>query len=287
MSIVFLFVSALCWTFFDFARKKLVASETPLALTVAFNVGAIPLYCLAFFLSAEHDSLALVNDISDLNLSYWIPSFVAAGLAALAAVGFITALKLGDIARVIPVLALTPVISTLAAGWLLGESLNLSQWLAMSVTVIAIAGAQGGLHHVRGKPFLLMLLVCLGWGTGIVFDKQALSHSGPFFHGIVQTILGSLLLLAYALISSTSVRVRSGVLRLLPALVVFVAAVVFQWFALSGLDAGIVETVKRSVGIIGALLGGLLLFKEAITKSQVLWCLVILACIPVILQPEV
>ena len=57
MSIVFLFVSALCWTLFDFARKKLVASETPLALTVAFNVGAIPLYCLAFFLSAESNSL--------------------------------------------------------------------------------------------------------------------------------------------------------------------------------------------------------------------------------------
>lgn len=286
MSIVFLLLSALGWTLFDFARKKLVAGETPLALTIAFNVGAIPLYCLAFFLSTESEKLVLGVDFSALNFSYWVPSFIAAVLTAVAAVAFITALKLGDIARVIPVLALTPVISTLTAGWLLGESLDLVQWLAMIVTIVATIGAQGGVHHVRGKPFLLMLLVCLGWGTCIVFDKQALLHSGPFFHGIVQTILGSILLFAYALVSTTSIHIQNGVIRLLPALIIFVAAVVFQWLALTALDAGIVETVKRSIGIIGALIGGVLLFKEIITRNQVLWCLVIVAFIPIILQPE-
>ncbi|MAE35358.1 MAG: hypothetical protein CMH97_08990, partial [Oceanospirillaceae bacterium] len=139
MSIAFLFISAICWTLFDLSRKKLVANETPLALTLAFNVGAIPLYLAAYFIASD----------SSVSAGYWLPSLVAATLAAMAAVGFITALKLGDVARVIPVLALTPVISTLAAGWLLGESLSLYQWLAMLVTVVAIGGAQGGLHHVK------------------------------------------------------------------------------------------------------------------------------------------
>ncbi len=277
MSIAFLFISAICWTLFDLSRKKLVANETPLALTLAFNVGAIPLYLAAYFIASD----------STVSAGYWPPSLVAAALAAMAAVGFITALKLGDVAKVIPVLALTPVISALAAGWLLGESLSVYQWLAMLVTVVAIGGAQGGLHHVKGKPFLLMLLVCFGWGVGIVFDKQALEHSGPFLHGVVQTTLGSLLIATYAFTTKTPARLQGQALRLIPALLVFVGAVVFQWLALDGLDAGIVETVKRSVGIVGALLGGLLLFREAITKAQVFWCIVILACIPVILQPEV
>jgi len=274
MSIAFLFASAICWTLFDLARKQLVANETPLALTLTFNIGAIPLYCIAWF---------LVSD-AEVTAGYWWPSVVAAVLAAMAAVGFITALKLGDIARVIPVLALTPVISTLAAGLVLDESLTLPQWAAMLVIVVAIAGAQGGLHHVRGKPFLLMLLVCLGWGIGIVFDKQALAHAGPFFHGIVQTSLGAVLLTLYALLTKTPARLSGSLYRVIPALLVFVAAVVFQWLALAGLDAGVVETVKRSVGIVGALLSGLILFKEDINRWQVIWCGVILACIPVVLQ---
>ena len=75
--------------------------------------------------------------------------------------------------------------------------------------------------------------------------------------------------------------------RLIPALFVFVLAVVMQWMALEEIDAGIVETVKRSIGILGALIGGVLIFRERLKRSQILWCVVILLCIPVILQPEV
>ena len=277
MAIVFLLISAVSWTLFDLARKKLVAGEAPLALTLAFNLGAMPLYGLAWWLSGE--SIATPD--------YWLPSAVAAALAALAAVGFISALKIGDIARVIPILALTPVISTVAAGLVLDESLNLLQWLAMLVTVVAIVGAQGGLSHIKGKPFLLMLLVCSGWGIGIVFDKQALAHSGPFFHGLVQTAAGSVLLILFALISGMPARLTTNPLRVIPALVVFVAAVVFQWLSLTELDAGVIETVKRSIGIIGALIAGVFVFNEQVTRARILWCLVILSGIPVILQPEI
>lgn len=277
MAVIFLFASALCWTLFDLTRKKLVANEAPLALTLAFNVGAIPLYGLAWLISTEGVAAP----------EYWLPSAVAAFLAAMAAVGFITALKLGDIAKVIPVLALTPVISTLAAGLVLDESLTALQWLAMLVTVIAIVGVQGGLTHIKSKPFVLMLLVCFGWGVGIVFDKQALSHSGPFFHGFIQTLIGSAILLVFAVASGWQARLNGSVIRVVPALLIFIGAVVFQWLALVDLDAGVIETVKRSIGIIGALLAGALIFKEQVSRAQIFWCLVILSGIPVILQPEI
>ena len=77
MSIAFLFISAICWTLFDLSRKKLVANETPLALTLAFNVGAIPLYLAAYFIASD----------SSVSAGYWLPSLVAATLAAMAETG--------------------------------------------------------------------------------------------------------------------------------------------------------------------------------------------------------
>lgn len=274
--LVFLLVSSVSWTLFDLARKKLALNEQPLALTIAFNVGAFPLYLCAWWLSQEGLSVA----------GYWQPSIIAASFAAIAAVGFVTALKLGDVSRVVPVLALTPVISTLAAGMALGESLTLMQWIAMLVMVVAIAGAQGGIKHIRSKPFVLMLLVSFCWGVGIVFDKLALQHSGPLFHGVIQTLLVAVALLVFALMTKRSAIVQSPLYRLLPALLLFVLAVVTQWWALAGLDTGIVETVKRSVGIVGALLGGVMLFRERLSIYQTVWCCVILLGIPVVLQPD-
>tara|TARA_B110000211_G_scaffold113609_1_gene131835 strand:+ start:4837 stop:5682 length:846 start_codon:yes stop_codon:yes gene_type:complete len=275
--LAYLFISSLAWTLFDLARKHLVHHEQPLALTVAFNVGALPLYLGAWWLSSEQWAAS----------DYWPPAFVAAILAAIAAVGFITALKLGDIARVVPVLALTPIVSTVIAGFMLEESLTLIQWCAMLITVVAIVGAQGGVSYIRGKPFVLMLMVSLCWGGGIVFDKLALRHTGPLFHGVVQTFCVAAVLVCFAFMAKRNITLQGAWYRLIPALFVFVLAVVMQWMALEEIDAGIVETVKRSIGILGALIGGVLIFRERLKRSQIIWCVVILLCIPVILQPEV
>lgn len=274
--LAYLFISSIAWTLFDLARKHLAHHERPLALTLAFNLGAFPLYLAAWYGSAEGWGAA----------EYWQPALVASILAAIAAVGFISALKLGDIARVVPVLALTPIISTLFAGFVLGESLTLIQWGAMLITVVAIAGAQGGIAYVRSKPFLLMLLVSICWGLGIVFDKLALQHAGPLFHGVIQTFNVAVVLILFAFMTRQSIAIKGSWIRLIPALLVFVIAVVMQWMSLEQVDAGIVETVKRSVGIIGALIGGVLIFRERLRVSQIVWCVVILLGIPVILQPE-
>lgn len=276
MYLGFLLISSLAWTLFDLARKSLAHSEQPLTLSIAFNIGALPLYFLAWLISSE--------GFADIN--YWLPSFIAAMFAAIAAVGFVTALKLGDVTRIVPVLALTPIISTVAAGFALGESLTLWQWGAMLVTVVGIMGAQGGVSHIRSKPFALMLLVSVCWGIGIVFDKLALQSSGPLFHGVIQTFFVALVLIAFAYMTKRGVSLSGPAYRLIPALSVFVIAVVMQWLALIEFDTGVVETVKRSLGIVGALVGGVLLFKERLRLLQIAWCVVILAGLPVVLQPE-
>jgi len=277
MAVLFLFVSSLSWTLFDLARKKLVSTESPMVLTLAFNAGTFPLYLAGY----------LIWETTPVTVGYWIPGLISAGIAVTTALGIFTALKHGDFSRVIPVLALTPVISTLSAGIFLDERLSLSQWIAMLAVIGAIVGAQGGLSHVRSKSFALMLFVSFGWGVGTVIDKMALQHAGPFFHGSMQTAIVTLMLVMFYAQSRLRIRTAGHIFKLLPALLLFFSAVVFQWLALPDLDAGVVETVKRSVGIVGAVIAGMLVFKEHVSRAQIFWCLVILSGIPVILQPEI
>jgi len=276
-----LFASALCWVLFDLLRKKLAATESPLALVTAFNVGAVPLYLLGYI---------FFEDVP-IEQAYFVPGLIAAGLAVLSALGFVSALKHGDISKVIPVLALTPIISTVAAAVFLGEVLTMAQWIAMITVVIAIVGAQGGIGNIKNQVFVIMVLVSFGWGLGIVADKMALQHAGPFFHGVMQTSLASMILVQAFTRGYPTGRISLSFSRaawwILPALLAFFVAVLAQWLALADLDAGVIETVKRSVGIVGAVIAGMLVFKERVSRAQIFWCLVILSGIPVILQPEI
>ncbi|MDF1764192.1 MAG: DMT family transporter [Oleibacter sp.] len=276
MAVFFLLISALSWSLFDLTRKQLVSTRSPLALSITLNLGALPVYLVAFWLTGAET----------LTSGYWLPGFIAASLAALAAVGFITALKLGDIARVVPLLSMTPVISTLGAYFFLDEILTVWQWLAMIIIVVAIIGVQGGIRFVRGKPFLLMAMVSTCWGIGIVFDKMALQHAPPVLHGVIQTSIVSGLLIAFALLRQQRVIAEGSLLKVIPAMAVFVIAVIAQWTAMRDIDAGIVETVKRSIGILGAMFWGFLLFKERIKLIQIMCACVIIVCMIVILLPN-
>jgi len=60
------------------------------------------------------------------------------------------------------------------------------------------------------------------------------------------------------------------------ALLVFVLAVSGQWLAVTEIHPGIVETVKRGVGIIGAACWGVWLFGENVKPWQLLLMLLII-----------
>ncbi len=268
-------------------RKHLSQQWQPLPLAFALNLGVVPLYLL----------LWLGSGAGMAEVSYWPAGLTSVVLASVAAVAFVAALKSGELSRLIPVLALTPVIAALAGWLMLDEQLTLLQWLAMLITVIAIVGVQasvkggvngsvkGSLHRVSGKPFLLMLLVAVCFGLVVVTDKIALQHGPMMMHGVVQGAGVSLLLGTLVLRQRPAFSGRQFV-SLLPALLLFSIAVLGQWFALLNLEAGVVELVKRSIGIIGALLLGRLLFHEQITRSQVLWSILITGMIAIMLSPQ-
>ena len=290
-AILSLLIASISWSLFDLTRKHLSQQWQPLPLAFALNLGVVPLYLL----------LWLGNGAVMAEVAYWPAGLTSVLLASVAAVAFVAALKSGELSRLIPVLALTPVIAALAGWVMLDEQLTLLQWLAMLITVIAIVGIQGSvqgsvhggvkggvkgsLHRVSGKPFLLMLLVAVCFGLVVVTDKIALQHAPMMMHGVVQGA-GVSLLLGTLVLRQRPAFSGHQLVSLLPALLLFSTAVLGQWFALLNLEAGVVELVKRSIGIIGALLLGRLLFHEQITLSQVLWSILITGMIAIMLNPE-
>lgn len=272
-------MASISWSLFDLSRKYLSRQWQPLPLAFALNLGVVPLYLLLWLSTGWEVAVP----------AYWPAALISVALAAVAAVAFVAALKSGELSRLIPVLALTPVIAALAGWLLLDEHLTRLQWLAMLVTVIAIVGVQwsdqGGLQRVSGRPFLLMLLVAFCFGLVVVTDKIALQHAPLMWHGLVQGGGVSLLLGIVVWRQGAHIPARQ-IPSLLPALIVFALAVLGQWFALLSIEAGVVELVKRSIGILAALLLGRLLFQEQITVSQVLWSILITAMIAIMLRPQ-
>ncbi|MCD8523763.1 MAG: DMT family transporter [Saccharospirillaceae bacterium] len=274
----FMLVSALAWSLLDLARKKLTAYAQPLTLAIWLSAGVTPLYLL----------LWLFQGASLPDAGYWLPGLVSLLVSALASVCYIRALSVGRIALLIPVLAFTPVVAALLSVGLLGERLSGVQWLAMLSIVLAIFLLHSGWNILlrpkeAGAGLGLMLVVALCLGTGIVFDTMALTSATVFFHGLIQSAgMCLVLLLAY---SADSLR-RSGRLSvpnysgpwglLVLALLVFILAVSGQWLALDDVHPGIVETVKRSIGIIGAACWGVWIFGETVKPWQGLLMLLII-----------
>ncbi|WP_430462696.1 EamA family transporter [Thalassolituus sp. LLYu03] len=275
---IFALISALAWSVFDLIRKKLASTARPLSLAIWFALGVTPFYAGLWLFSGA----ALPQS------SYWLPGLISVLAAAIASVSYIRALSVGRIAMLVPVLSFTPVVAALLSWVLLGDTLTLWQVVAIAVIVLAIFLLHGGTALLvnpaaAGPGFGLMLLVSLCWGVVIVLDKWALASAAVFFHGMVQSG-GMALLLWLALIKSDGVRnggwrpVYNGPLwLLLVALLVFLTAVSSQWFALSSVHPGIVETVKRGTGILGAALWGVWFFQESVHKGQLGLMLVIIA----------
>lgn len=274
---IYALLSALAWSVMDMLRKRLARYASPLTLAIWLALGVTPLYVLAWGM----------GDWGGPEPDYWLPGLLSVVAASLAAFCFMKALSVGRIATLIPVLSVTPVIASLLSWLLLADTLTLPELLAIAVIVVAVFLLNGGMKVITspdhaGPGFGLMLVVSACWGVVIVLDQWALRSAPLPFHGVVQS--GGMFLLLSCVAWATS---NKGELRLLPvfnghvgllllAIATFASAVSLQWLALETIHAGILETVKRGVGIIGAAVWGVWLFHERVTIWQLILMLVVI-----------
>ena len=125
---------------------------------------------------------------------------------------------------------------------------------------------------VRETGSLLMLLTAVLWSLALPLDKLALRHGSGAFHGLVLIVGMGLAIFLVVVVRRELAQVR----QVMRAPWWFVAGVVLgtvalgaQLLALPMAWVSLIETIKRSVGNVMALVFGRLLLAEAITAPKV------------------
>ncbi|CAH9062509.1 hypothetical protein PSECIP111854_03027 [Pseudoalteromonas sp. CIP111854] len=255
---IYALISALCWAGFDLCRKQLAQSFSAPKMSIMFSSLVLPIFLVLWIFSG---ATLPTND-------YYLSATVSGLLAAFGSVSFIRALALGKMAIVLPMLSFTPVCSALLAWLWLKDPLN-------SIQIIAILGITLGSFWVLGGRLKTQeagvwqgLLAACCWGCCIVLDKFALQYGPKEFHAIYITII-----ILFTIPTMLGVKIKFNILKKFPlwwlfATLCFSGAVIFQFMAIELLQPGVVEGLKRAVGILSALLVGMLFFKEQISVKQ-------------------
>ena len=258
----------------DLLRKALSHRIHPVPLLLALAAGMAP----AFIAWWIWEGVALPTT------GYWIPGLASMLLNVVANLIFLVAVRISPLSLTIPMLSLTPVFTSLLAIPLLGERPGGPEWLGI-VAVVAGAfwlnvdrrasevGAPIWRRLGRERGSVLMVLVAALWSLAMPLDKLAVASATVAFHGAVLNVGVALVLVLVLVLAPaegrlSEVRRRPGLVAALVA--VSILALGLQLIAITRVWVGLVETLKRAVGSLLALLSGRLFFDEAIDAQQVL-----------------
>jgi drug/metabolite transporter (DMT)-like permease len=264
--LVIAFIGAACWAGLDVTRKLLVRGMEPVAAA-----GWLALLNAPVFLG-----WALLAPGPSPSPGYWLPGGTALVLQVAANVLFFRALFLSPLSLTIPFLSLTPVFTSLIALVLLDEHPSTLQWAGIVLVVLGALGLHGwggsllvALRRERGS--LYMIVVALIWSVTGSLAKLSLEHASIPWHGAIQTGGVGLAILGGLLVRSGPARLRmpASHRRWLAASWLFsLAALTCQYAAIRLIFVGLVEALKRGVGMTSSVLLGRALFGESLTPAK-------------------
>jgi len=256
------------WAGFDATRKALVARVEPTAAVAWVNLLQGPL-----FLGWAAASGALAVEAA-----YWPIGLGTLALQVLANLLLFRALAISPLGATIPFLSFTPVFASLVGLVVLSQMPSALQWVGIGVVVVgALLVHAGGersllasLREERGS--LMVLGVAAIWSLTTALDKLALDHASVPLHAAVQSG-GVGLAAALWLVLRGRTRAlrleRHAAAPLLGALAFGTAALALQLWAIQLLLVGLVETIKRALGMTSAVVVGRLAFDEPVTRYKV------------------
>ena len=272
LGIVLATVSALCWGGLDALRKKLALHLDALPLTWWLIVGQWPLFLAWVVWSGQ----------SDFTSAWFLPGFIVSTLAILGAMLFIKAVQLSPLSLVIPMLSFTPVFAVLTSAVILEEYPSERQLLGIGIIVsgafsLGWTGNRAG-HRGWYEPGVwMMVAVSLCWAATLTFDKLALNYAAVPMHALMQSMLmGISLWIILAIRGSLSELKKISQYKKLYiwAVITSCLATGTQLMAITVVQVGVVEAIKRSLGLALSVLSGWIFFKEPPTlmkQLSVLW----------------
>lgn len=266
--------AALGLSAFDVIRKLLTRTVPALPLTALLVAGPLPLL-LAW---------ALWDGVTFPDAGYLLPGLAALGTNLLGGVLYLRAVHASPLSATIPLLALTPVFSTLVGQVLLGEGLLPWQWLGVTVVALGALVLNGRTADLwapqrlftsltREVGSLFMLAAAGLWGAGSALDKVSMLHASPAVHAALQA-LGALAVLLIILRGQHQLH---DLLRVAPAwrtyalgIAISTVASLMQLSAFQVLNVGLAEGMKRALGMSFSVVMGRLVFAEAVTLPKAL-----------------
>ncbi|MGB1699424.1 MAG: DMT family transporter [Nannocystaceae bacterium] len=274
--IIFALCSSLSWAGLDIVRKQLATKIPTLALAALLSLGQAPAFGIWWAITG--------GEIG--SVDYFLPASAGLALNIAANILFLMAMRASPFSVSIPFLSFTPVFSAILAIPLLDELPTGTQVAGIGAVVIGAIvitsdGARGdegetiGLWraflHERGAVYMTLVALC--WSATSVLDKLATSHASLPIHALVMNC-GVGVLLALFLVATK----RGGEFRgarqhptaLVIGMLVGGAAFAFQLLAIQGLLVGVVETIKRAVGLLVALIVGRMAFGETVTTPRII-----------------
>ncbi len=273
-ALLLVLLSSLAWSGVDATRKELTSHVQPLPLLFLQTAVTAPLFAL----------WVAVEGMPALGQGYLLPALTSVVVNIGANLAFLAALRVSPLSVTIPLLSLTPVFTTLLAIPMLGERPTPLQGLG----ILLVVGGAFGLNLVveeglsaaaiwrswtREKGTLWMVMVAFLWSVAVPLDKMALERSSGPFHGLVLNAgvasgIFCALIATRRLPELSDVRRTRGVFLL--GVVLSALALGLQLKAMELVWVGLVETLKRGIGNISAVLFGRLLFAEPVTPRKVL-----------------
>lgn len=254
--------AAIGWALYDVARRALASHLTAWALVAASTVTALPVLI----------AWAVVSGDWRLQPGYWLPGLASVALNVAANFGYFRAFQVAPMSVTLPMLSFTPLFATLLGAVFLGETIGLRE--ATGALLVVLGGLllglrAGGLRFEPGSA--IMLGVAFLWSATLLLDKRALTLASPSIHALVLyagVAVGGVAALGFARRLGDLRAVRGHWLALIAAVAIGVLALALQLFALRELPVGVVETLKRGVGGLSAVLLGRWLYREEITARK-------------------
>jgi len=293
ISVTALVATLLCaigFAAFDYFRKVAADKFDARVLLVFLLGGQVPVISIWLLTSGQFQ----------LDVGYFLPGAITA-LAGLAAnILFLMALQLSPLSLMIPLLSFVPVFTTLFSAFLLGEVPTIQQLLGIMLTVVGvcilysppgrtfdIARMWCNLRKEAGAKY--MAIVALLWSLTGPLDKICLGHASTPVHALIQVSTLFIIITLWVAASNrlTTVRLRWSAVPILAAAVASGGiAYASQLIAYQLTLVGVVETLKRSIGLISSLLLGRLLLHEPLSSSKSIGILIMAAGVPMIILPN-
>jgi drug/metabolite transporter (DMT)-like permease len=275
-ALLIILVSSLAWGGLDSLRKILADGIAPLALVCLLTLGAMPLFAL----------WVAVDGMPSVRPGYLAPALASVALNVGANLAYVVAVRRAALSVTVPLLSLSPAFTALLAIPLLGERPSLPQALGVLLVVVGAFGLNLSAGEAAGERISLaatvrswrqrpgalwMVVVAVLWALAVPLDKLAVERASGPFHGLVLNTgvaFCSLAGLAATRRLRELAQVRRAAAPFAGALVVGAVGLGLQLLAIQLVWVGLVETLKRGIGNLMAVVFGRIVFGEPITGRK-------------------